>query len=91
MSDWNEKGPPESLVKANGNLILGGMIVSAIGMVFIGIMLPSWAQIEGPMVTWITIGMFVAALGEVILGFYLRGVIRKAQSAGKSGSVIRRD
>jgi len=91
MSDWNDKGPPESLVKANGNLIFGGMIISAIGMVFIAIMLPDWAQIDGPIVTWISIGLFVAAAGEIILGLYLRNVIRKAQNAARSGSVIRRD
>ena len=91
MSDWNEKGPPEPLVKANGDLILGAMVISAIGMVFIAIMLPGWAEIDGPFATWISIGLFVAAAGEIILGFYLRSVIRKAKAAAGANSVIRRD
>jgi hypothetical protein len=60
-------------------------------VVFIGIMLPDWAQIDGPIVTWLSIALFVGAAGQVILGFYLRGVIRKAKvAAANANSVIRR-
>ena len=73
----DRKNQPAALAKVNANAVAGAMIIGAAMLVFVGAMLPGWAQFSGPEATWLSIA------------FYLRAFIRKAQRSPNSGVIQR--
>jgi hypothetical protein len=79
------------LVGINANVLTAAMILGAGLLAFIGAMLPDWVGLPGPETRWLSYAFYVLAAGEVLLAFYLRAMIRKAQkSAAKGGGTIER-
>lgn len=95
MTDRNMKtgsaAAANPLVRINANVLTAAMIVGAIMLAVIGAMLPDWVGLPGPETRWLSYGFYVLAAGEVLLAFYLRAMIRKAQkSAAARGGIIER-
>jgi hypothetical protein len=85
----DRKNQPAALAKVNANAVAGAMIIGAAMLVFVGAMLPGWAQFSGPEATWLSIAFYVLAAAEVGIAFYLRAFIRKAQRSPNSGVIQR--
>ncbi len=81
----------DGLKKANANALTVAMLFGAVLLVGLGIMLPGLAGMAGTEGTILSIVLYVMAAFEVVIAFYLRGKIKKAQqSATSSGGTIQR-
>jgi len=85
----DQKNQSAALAKVIANAVAGAMIIGAAMLVFVGMMMPGWAQFSGPEATWLSIAFYVVAAAEVGIAFYLRAFIRKAQRSANP-SVVQR-
>ena len=85
----DQKDPSAPMAKVNGDVVAVAMIVCTAMVAFMGVMLPDWAKVPGPMVTWISIALYVGAVAQVGMAFFLRAMIKKAQRSASSGVIQR--
>lgn len=79
---------PANIHTVNADFIAGAMILCAVMIAFMGYMLPNWTP-DGREAPWISIMLYVAAVGAVGFALFLRAQIKKVQRSGKSGVIQR--
>ena len=81
---------PNAKPQANAQLVFYIMLFSAAMIAVLATVLPGLLELDDELTLVLRGAFFVAALGDVIIAFYLRGKLRKLAPTDKGGGTVQR-